>query len=104
MRSHKTASQTSRKYSIWRQVLFGLFHKQNFQLFIVKQIFVRAVNTVKICSIETWKIGKSMSEKRGDFAVGYIGGKVVVAGGLGESLQHNYITVGEVRSFVHILL
>ena len=32
---------------------------------------------------ETWHIGKPMTTKRGDFAVGFIGDKVIVAGGLG---------------------
>ena len=33
---------------------------------------------------ETWKIGIPMPTKRGDFAIGILGNKVVCAGGLGK--------------------
>lgn len=42
------------------------------------------VLTVLSSSLETWKVGKNMTNKRGDFAIGYLGNQVVAAGGLGE--------------------
>ena len=32
-----------------------------------------------------WKIGTNMPTKRGDFAIGVVGGKVICAGGLGKN-------------------
>ncbi len=38
---------------------------------------------------ETWKVGRPMLKKRGDFVVTVDEGKVIVAGGLGESSLAN---------------
>lgn len=33
---------------------------------------------------ECWSVGQGMSTKRGDFAVAFLGGKLIAAGGLGK--------------------
>jgi hypothetical protein len=47
---------------------------------------VTLVTQVTVCVItETWILGAPMMNKRGDFAIGFHSGHVIVAGGLGNS-------------------
>jgi hypothetical protein len=62
----------------------------------VESFFYVAIVLLFFCCIflGTWEIGPPMPTKRGDFAIGIVNDKVVVAGGLGKPTDAKVVGFG----------